>query len=192
MNINDIVILRKHDEYHHRGVIGNRYIVTEIKKTEVKLCAEESNDLCFYTSPDNVEPLVQCTIPSWKEDNLRWIQTRTDSDDFAEKLDEVASKVVNLLKSKNKAYGNTALDPVQIFSRLDATEAICARIDDKIMRIKNKGINDQTEDTISDIIGYLILLKVAIAKQSKPVDKKEEKSPWAEPYFKPYSSSWSQ
>ncbi len=162
MNINDIVILRKHDEYHHRGVIGNRYIVTEIKKTEVKLCAEESNDLCFYTSPDNVEPLVQCTIPSWKEDNLRWIQTRTDSDDFAEKLDEVASKVVNLLKSKNKAYGNTALDPVQIFSRLDATEAICARIDDKIMRIKNKGINDQTEDTVDDLIGYLLLLKMSM------------------------------
>jgi len=162
MNINDIVILRKHDQYHHRGVIGNRYIVTEIKKTEVKLCAEESNDLCFYTSPDNVEPLVQCTIPSWKEDNLRWIQTRTDSDDFAEKLDEVASKVVNLLKSKNKAYGNTALDPVQIFSRLDATEAICARIDDKIMRIKNKGINDQTEDTVDDLIGYLLLLKMSM------------------------------
>ena len=162
MNINDIVILRKHDEYHHRGVIGNRYIVTEIKKTEVKLCAEESNDLCFYTSPDNVEPLVQFTIPSWKEDNLRWIQTRTDSNDFAEKLDEVASKVVNLLKSKNKAYGNTALDPVQIFSRLDATEAICARIDDKIMRIKNKGINDQTEDTVDDLIGYLLLLKMSM------------------------------
>ena len=162
MNINDIVILRKHDEYQHRGVIGNRYIVTEIKKTEVKLCAEESNDLCFYTSPDNVEPLVQCTIPSWKEDNLRWIQTRTDSNDFAEKLDEVASKVVNLLKSKNKAYGNTALDPVQIFSRLDATEAICARIDDKIMRIKNKGINDQTEDTVDDLIGYLLLLKMSM------------------------------
>ena len=98
MNINDIVILRKHDQYHHRGVIGNRYIVTEIKKTELKLCAEESNDLCFYTSPSNVEPLVQCTIPSW-------VETSTNSDDFADKLDKVSSEVVALLKSKNKAYG---------------------------------------------------------------------------------------
>ena len=155
MNINDIVILRKHDQYHHRGVIGNRYIVTEIKKTEVKLCAEESNDLCFYTSPSNVEPLVQCTIPSW-------VETSTNSDDFADKLDKVSSEVVALLKSKNKAYGNTALDPVQIFSRLDATEALCARIDDKIMRIKNKGINDQTEDTVDDLIGYLLLLKMSM------------------------------
>ena len=66
------------------------------------------------------------------------------------------------LKSKNKAYGNTALAPVKIFSRLDATEAICARIDDKIMRIKNKGINDQTEDTVDDLIGYLLLLKMSM------------------------------
>jgi hypothetical protein len=32
------------------------------------------------------------------------------------------------------------------------------------MRIKNSGINDSTEDTISDIIGYLILLQIAIDK----------------------------
>jgi hypothetical protein len=30
------------------------------------------------------------------------------------------------------------------------------------MRIKNKGINDSTEDTIQDLIGYLILLKIAV------------------------------
>ena len=171
ININDIVILRKHDQYHHRGVIGNRYIVTEIKKTDLKLCAEESNDLCFYTSPDNVEPLVQCTIPSY-EDQLnakhaidpKWVETRTEVafEDFANKLDAAASNIVDLLKSKNKAYGNTALSPVKIFSRLDATEALCARIDDKIMRIKNKGINDQTEDTVDDLIGYLLLLKMSM------------------------------
>jgi len=33
------------------------------------------------------------------------------------------------------------------------------------MRIQNKGINDKTEDTVSDLIGYLILLKVALYKE---------------------------
>lgn len=33
------------------------------------------------------------------------------------------------------------------------------------MRIQNRGINDKTEDTVSDLIGYLILLKVAILKE---------------------------
>ena len=155
MKLDDIVVLRKHDQHHTRGVIGNRYIIVELKKTEIKLCSEDNTDYCFYTSPNNVEPLVQCTIPDW-------IQTRTDFDSFADKLDKVSSEIVELLKSKNKAYGNTALDPVKIFSRLDATEALCARIDDKIMRIKNKGINDKTEDTVDDLIGYLLLLKMSM------------------------------
>ena len=33
------------------------------------------------------------------------------------------------------------------------------------MRIQNKGINNKTEDTVSDLIGYLILLKVAMFKE---------------------------
>ncbi len=160
MKINDIIVLRKHDEHHNRGVIGNRYVITEIKKTEFKLCAEESYDLCFYTDKKNVEPLVQFTIPDW-------IQDRTDNDELATqefglRLEKTAASIINLLKSKNRAYGNTALDPVKIFSRLDATEALCARIDDKIMRIKNKGINDKTEDTVDDLIGYLLLLKMSM------------------------------
>jgi hypothetical protein len=38
-------------------------------------------------------------------------------------------------------------------------------MDDKIMRIKNKGINDKTEDTVDDLIGYLLLLKMALERK---------------------------
>lgn len=79
-------------------------------------------------------------------------------------LDKVSKQITDLLKSKNKAYGNTALNPSNVFSKLDATEAICARLDDKLARIKNKGINDNTEDTVDDIIGYLLLLKMSMEK----------------------------
>lgn len=79
-------------------------------------------------------------------------------------LDKVSKQITDLLKSKNKAYGNTALNPSNVFSKLDSTEAICARLDDKLSRIKNKGINDKTEDTVDDIIGYLLLLKMSMEK----------------------------
>ena len=79
-------------------------------------------------------------------------------------LDKVVEKIVKLLKEKNAAYGNTALNPANIFSKLDSTEAICARLDDKLSRIKNRGINDKTEDTVDDIIGYLLLLKMSMEK----------------------------
>ena len=81
---------------------------------------------------------------------------------FNEELDIVVKQMTNLLKEKNKAYGNSALNPTNIFSKLNATESLCARIDDKIARIKNKGINDKTEDTVDDLIGYLLLLKMSL------------------------------
>ena len=66
-----------------------------------------------------------------------------------------------MLLSKNKAYGDSALEPDNIFSKLDNAQAICARIDDKLSRIKNNGLDDATEDTLDDLIGYLILVKIA-------------------------------
>jgi hypothetical protein len=81
---------------------------------------------------------------------------------FGQELDITVHKITNLLKQKNKAYGNTALNPTNVFSKLSASEAICARLDDKLARIKNKGINDKTEDTVDDLIGYLLLLKMSM------------------------------
>ena len=87
---------------------------------------------------------------------------KPSSPKFAWHLDKIVEKITTLLKEKNEAYGNTALNPTNIFSKLNATEAICARIDDKLARINNKGINDLTEDTIDDLIGYLLLLKMSM------------------------------
>jgi len=81
---------------------------------------------------------------------------------FSEKLDKKTKEITDLLKSKNKAYGNSALNPANIFSQANAIDSLCARIDDKLMRIKNKGIYDATEDTVNDLIGYLMLLLMAI------------------------------
>ena len=68
----------------------------------------------------------------------------------------------NLLLLKNDAYGDSALNPANIFSQGNAVDSLCARFDDKLMRIKMRGITDETEDTVQDLIGYLILLKVAL------------------------------
>ncbi len=78
---------------------------------------------------------------------------------------EVSSEVTNLLLEKNDAYGDSALYPVGIFSRGDAVDSLGARIDDKLMRIKSRGITDATEDTVQDLIGYLILLKIALRQK---------------------------
>lgn len=81
-----------------------------------------------------------------------------------ELIKEVGREVVMLLIEKNKAYGNTANQPPQIFSKLSPIEAILSRIDDKLSRIKQVGLNDKTEDTVLDLIGYLMLYRVQLEK----------------------------
>ena len=66
-----------------------------------------------------------------------------------------------LLLAKNADYGNSALAPKRIFSRADPIEQIRVRIDDKLSRIANQKEKVINEDTESDMLGYLVLLKVA-------------------------------
>jgi hypothetical protein len=94
-----------------------------------------------------------------------------------EYIKQVARDVVLLLLEKNKNYGDTANNPLHIFSKLNAREGLCARIDDKLSRIKTLGINKcsdiaSSEDTIKDLIGYLILLKVQIEKENDKIRKR--------------------
>ena len=88
-----------------------------------------------------------------------------------EKIQFKCAELEDLLIKKNHAYGDSALIPANIFSHLTAVEAIKIRIDDKLKRIENKGINDSTEDTLMDLAGYLILLMIAKEDESNYIQK---------------------
>jgi|TARA_Y100000289_G_scaffold57937_1_gene62736 hypothetical protein len=81
-------------------------------------------------------------------------------------------KLEKLLLSKNAAYGNSALDPLNVFSKADAVSGIKVRIDDKLKRIQNAGLVDATEDTLQDLAGYLILLMIAKEDASNHIQKR--------------------
>jgi len=74
--------------------------------------------------------------------------------------------IKELLLEKNRKYGDSALNPVRIFSQSDSTEQIRVRIDDKLSRLRNQQA-DEDEDVIDDLIGYLVLLKVAQMQQNR-------------------------
>jgi len=115
-----------------------------------------------YEEDFSFEP---CDVPDGLQPDTPYTVTEMKNLTFAADLKKEAKKIVDLLTEKNKAYGNSALNPANIFSKLNAEEALCSRIDDKLMRIKNKGITDKTEDTVDDLIGYLFLLKMAIKEK---------------------------
>lgn len=64
-----------------------------------------------------------------------------------------------MLLKKNEAYGDSALDPVRVFSKTDTAEQLRVRIDDKLSRLARGSA--EGEDVILDLIGYLILLRIA-------------------------------
>ena len=80
-------------------------------------------------------------------------------------IENVCSDIQEMLVQKNRAYGDSALDPVRVFSKSDAVEQIYVRIDDKLSRVK-RGHEYPGDDTIKDLVGYLILLLVAKEKQN--------------------------
>ena len=77
----------------------------------------------------------------------------------------------DLLLYKNEKYGDSALNPLNIFSKAGAVAGIKMRIDDKLKRIMNAGLVDATEDTLQDLAGYLILLMIAKDNESNHIRK---------------------
>lgn len=69
--------------------------------------------------------------------------------------------LADLLVSKNRSYGDSALHPIGIFARGDATDLIRVRIDDKLSRIRNQP-GAFGEDAVLDLLGYLVLLQLAL------------------------------
>lgn len=92
--------------------------------------------------------------------------------EFEGLLNKVLDYFEEKLKSKNRNYGNSALNPPNIFSKSDAEEQLKVSIDHKLSRIKNKGIDgDGKEDSLDDLIGYLILLKIQLLTPKKSQDE---------------------
>jgi hypothetical protein len=79
----------------------------------------------------------------------------------------ICDEVKNLLLEKNKKYGDSALNPARIFSKANAVEQILVRIDDKLNRIqKGAGLLANDEDVVMDLMGYLVLLKIALKRNT--------------------------
>lgn len=82
------------------------------------------------------------------------------SKETEDQIGRVMREISDMLIAKNRAYGDSALDPVRVFSKSDAIEQIYVRIDDKLSRIK-RGHEYPGDDTIFDLVGYLVLLLIA-------------------------------
>jgi len=77
---------------------------------------------------------------------------------FKEDVQKVLFHLEEFLIEKNKNYGNSALEPLRVFSKSETQEGILVRIDDKLSRIKNS--KELRKNDVIDLLGYLVLLCV--------------------------------
>ena len=71
-------------------------------------------------------------------------------------ISSVMNGLTDFLIAKNKKYGNSALEPLKVFSKIEPENGICVRIDDKLSRLANA--TELRKNDIVDLTGYLVLL----------------------------------
>ncbi len=106
----------------------------------------------FYRSESGINICPSCE-KALKDEGTK-LPTTT-----ANQIARTCNEIQAMLIEKNKAYGDSALNPVRVFSKVDNVEQIRVRIDDKLSRLARGA--EQNEDVILDLIGYLILLRIA-------------------------------
>ena len=89
----------------------------------------------------------------------------------AERIEEVANEVRDLLKRKNSDYGDS-------FSKQFAKYGVLSgliRLDDKMSRLDNladggnDSVGESIEDTLADLAGYAILTLVEFRKNKEAI-----------------------
>ena len=120
------------------------YICSPNNPTGTALTKE---DLKYSMKKISQESLLGCK-------NL--VRPRSEHEKFEANLHEVLDSLFEFLSAKNKNYGNSALEPIGLFSKGDAEDGILRRMDDKLNRIKNSDVLRKND--IVDLMGYLAIL----------------------------------
>lgn len=86
-----------------------------------------------------------------------------------EKIKEITNAMQDLLIYKNQKYGDSALNPNNIFFKGDATNSILIRLDDKIGRVKSNTEDKPRVNDVADIIGYCTLLLISMGVSAEDI-----------------------
>jgi hypothetical protein len=84
------------------------------------------------------------------------------------KIVEICESMKDLLLYKNEKYGDSALNPKNIFYKGDATNSIKIRLDDKIGRVRN--CEETRVNDVCDIIGYCVLLLASMGVNGNEIN----------------------
>lgn len=96
-----------------------------------------------------------------------------DVSEFEKEVDLVLTAQRRVLLEKNKKYGDAALSDVGVFSfGRSPLDRLRVRIDDKLARVRAAAVNNaqDDEDTLLDLMNYLVLYRIALRLEKKRED----------------------
>lgn len=112
---------------------------------------ERSDDDFYPSMIYRIKPEQQIT---W-DDSIGYSENK-DKYTSADAITDACEQIKNMLLEKNRKYGNSALNPVRVFSKANTAEQLRVRMDDKLSRIQSAQ-DDDIEDAMLDLTGYLVL-----------------------------------
>jgi len=115
--------------------------------------------------PVEAEPLPRVDVQDTEVYERPVAEQDNGHDQFVSDLDHVLADLRSFLIGKNKAYGNSAINPVRCFSRADRLEQINVRMDDKLSRMMQG--QDAGEDPELDLLGYMVIKRVALLEDAQ-------------------------
>lgn len=145
-----------------------RSATDQIQKLDKKI-AQKNEEIHSLSEQLNECTLDQNRSMPGKPMNLVKCQ---ESKEFQIELSRDIDEIYSMLVEKNASYGNSALDPIRVFSKADSMEQILVRIDDKLSRIK-RGSSYPGDNDVKDLIGYFFLFLQA-ERKAKQVSEEPE------------------
>lgn len=136
--------------------------------------------ICLKIGKTISEPFLVLGCPNWTspspfqaplEHSVENDYGKEVENQFLDDLNEVLLEMRAFLLSKNEAYGDSALNPVRIFSKADPIEQIKVRMDDKLSRF-SRGKEYLGDNDEKDFCGYSILLRIARLREARKNDPK--------------------
>ena len=125
---------------------GCRWILDPRKKNKLKYLdsseIQVDNNIIF-TGWFNTEDIPELTFEQFKELYMK-------EEDF---FDKAYKSLCKMQQAKNKNYGESALQPLDIFAK---HHNYGSRLDEKLARVKN--CTDHRKNDVADIIGGLMLI----------------------------------
>jgi hypothetical protein len=124
---------------------------------DIKVGAIYNSDYVPVGAKSNIEYFAKVLPEYFEQVDL---DPKEAQERFQEDLHSLLYEIEEMLISKNIKYGNSALEPLRIFSKASSQEQLKVRIDDKLSRLKTQDVSED-EDVVNDLIGYLILYKIS-------------------------------